>query len=297
MIKNFIKRHNLEYYEEANLKRYNTYRLETVCKYLIFPKDKEELKDLLKYLFEKQEKYVVLGNGSNVIFKDKYYDGTVILLNKLNKLVIDDDTIEVDAGYSLQKLAIETCNLGLEGLEFACGIPGFVGASIAMNAGAYNSSLSEVVEKVEVINPDFEFVTMTKEDLNFEYRSSLFKKEKNYIIISATLKLTRGNKEEILEKISKRRVKRLETQPLDMPSAGSVFRNPENSSAAGALIEECGLKGYNINGAEISQKHANFIVNTGGATGKDIIKLIEKVQTEIKKEYEIDLVLEQIIVD
>ena len=282
MIKNFIKKHNLEYQEEANLKRYNTYRLETICKYLIFPKDKEELKDLLKYLHEKQEKYIVLGN--------------VILLNKLNKIVIDDDTIEVSAGYSLQKLAVDACSLGLEGLEFACGIPGYIGASIAMNAGAYNSSLSEVVETVEVINPNFEFVIMSKEDLEFEYRSSFFKKNKDYIIVSAILKLNRGNKEEILEKISKRRVKRLETQPLDMPSAGSVFRNPEGKSA-GALIEQSGLKGYNINGAEISTKHANFIVNTGNSTGKDIIKLIDKTKKEVKNKFDVDLILEQIIID
>lgn len=296
MIKNFIKRHNIEYYEEANLKRYNTYRLSTNCKYLILPQTKEELRDLLKYIKEKELKFIVLGNGSNVIFKDDYYDGIVILLNKLNKVTIDDDTIEVSAGYSLQKLAMEACSIGLEGLEFACGIPGFVGASIAMNAGAYNSSMSEIVETVEVINPNFEIVTMTKEELEFEYRSSIFKKEKNYIVVSAYLKLTRGNKEEILEKISKRRVKRLETQPLDMPSAGSVFRNPENMHA-GALIEQCGLKGYNINGAEVSTKHANFIVNTGGATGKDITKLIEKIKSEVKKEFGVDLILEQIIVD
>ena len=297
MIKNFIKKHELEYYEEANLKRYNTYRLETICKYLIFPKTKEELKVLLKYLNDLKEKYIVLGNGSNVIFKDNYYDGVVIILTKLNKMTIDDDTIEVEAGYSLQKLALETCSLGLTGLEFACGIPGHIGASIAMNAGAYNSSLSEIVETVEVINPDYEFVTMTKESLEFEYRNSLFKKNKNYIIVSAILKLERGNKEEILEKISKRRVKRIETQPLDMPSAGSVFRNPPDMPAAGALIEQSNLKGYTIGGATISTKHANFIVNTGGATGKDIVKLITKVKEDVKKEFNVDLILEQIIVD
>lgn len=296
MIKNFIKKHNLEYYEEANLKRYNTYRLETICKYLIIPKTKEELRDLLKYIKEKELKYIVLGNGSNIIFKDMYYDGIVIILNKLNKIIIDNDTVEVSAGYSLQKLAIEACSLGLEGLEFACGIPGFVGASIAMNAGAYNNSISEIIETVEVINPDLEFVTMSKENLEFEYRNSIFKKEKDYIIVSAILKLSKGNKDEILEKISKRRVKRLETQPLDMPSAGSVFRNPENMHA-GALIEQCGLKGYSINGATISEKHANFIVNTGGATGKDIIKLIDKIKFEVKNKFNVDLVLEQIIVD
>ena len=296
MIKNFIKKNSLEYYEEANLKKYNTYRLETICKYLVFPKNKEELKEFLKFLNDSKEKYIVLGNGSNVIFKDDYYDGVVIILSHLKKLVIEDDVIQVEAGYSLQKLALETCSIGLEGLEFACGIPGHIGASIAMNAGAYNSSMKEVVETVEVINSNFEFVTMAKEDLEFDYRSSIFKKEKSYIIVSATLKLTRGNKEEILEKISKRRVKRLETQPLDMPSAGSVFRNPPNMHA-GALIEQCGLKGYDIGGAQVSNKHANFIVNIGGATGKEIIKLITKVQEDVKKEFDVDLILEQIIVD
>ena len=296
MIKNFIKKHEIEYYEEANLKRYNTYRLETISKYLVFPDTKEKLRDLLKYLNNKKEKYIVLGNGSNVIFLDDYYDGVVIILSKLNKITINDTIIEVEAGYSLQRLALEMCNLGLTGLEFACGIPGHIGASIAMNAGAYNSSLSEFVETVEVINSNYEFVTMTKEELEFGYRDSIFKREKKYIIISAKLKLEHGSKDEILEKISTRRVKRIETQPLDMPSAGSVFRNPPNMHS-GALIEQINLKGYTINGAQISEKHANFIVNTGGATGKDIVKLIEKVQTEIKKEFDVDLILEQIIID
>lgn len=296
MIKNFIKNMQIEYYEEANLKRYNTYRLETIAKYLIFPKTKTELLELLKYLTSNNEKYIALGNGSNVIFKEDYYDGAVIILSKLNQISINDNIIEVDAGYSLQKLALEACNLGLTGLEFACGIPGFIGASIAMNAGAYNSSLSEIVETVEVINPNFEIVTMTKEDLEFDYRNSLFKKEKKYIIVSAKLKLEHGNKEEILERINKRRIKRLETQPLDMPSAGSVFRNPPTLHA-GALIEQVGLKGHNINGAEVSTKHANFIVNAGGAKGNDIVKLIEKAKEEVKKEFNVDLILEQIIID
>ena len=287
----------MEYYEQANLKRYNTYRIEVICNYLVIPKDREELRILLKYLVEHEEKYIVLGNGSNVIFKEALYDGVVILLNKLNKVNIDDDTVNVEAGYSLQRLAVECCNMGLSGLEFACGIPGFMGASIAMNAGAYNSSLAEVVESVEVINPDFEIVTMTNSDLEFDYRDSFFKKNKGYVIISAVLKLERGSKEEILEKISKRRVKRLETQPLDMPSAGSVFRNPKDMPASGALIEQCGLKGYDIGGAMISDKHANFIVNKGGATGRDIVKLIDKAKTEVKNQFGVDLVLEQIIVD
>ncbi len=296
MIKNFIDKNSYEYYEEASLKRYNTYRVDAKCKYLVFPKDELQLIELLKYLKKKKQEYIILGNGSNVILANDYYDKVVILLHKLNKCKIDDNTIYVDAGYSLQKLAIETSTSGLTGLEFACGIPGLVGSSIAMNAGAYNNSLSEIVESVNVINKDLEIVTMTNHELKFGYRTSLLKKEKEYIIISAVLKLEHGDKDEILERISKRRVKRIETQPLDMPSAGSVFRNPQDLYA-GELIEKSGLKGYNINGAEISKKHANFIVNTGGATGKDIIKLINLAKEKVKENYNVELILEQIIVD
>lgn len=296
MIKNFIEKNNYEYINEASLKRYNTYRIDIKCKYLVFPKTKEQFIELLKELSTAKEKYLVLGNGSNIILNTTYYDGVVILLNKLNKMTIDDLTVEVEAGYSLQKLALETSSLGLEGLEFATGIPGMVGASIAMNAGAYKSDIASVVETVTVVNPNNEIVTMHHDDLNFSYRTSFFKENKGYYIISATLKLKQGNKEEILEKISKRRVKRIETQPLDMPSAGSVFRNPEGMYA-GELIEKIGLKGYNLNGAMVSEKHANFIVNKGNASGKDIVKLIQKIKEEVKKEFNVDLILEQIIVD
>ena len=296
MIKNFIEKNNIEYYEDASLKKYNTYRIDAKCKYLVLPKDKEEFKLLIKYLNEVEFKYIVLGNGSNIILSFDYYDGVVILLNKLNELKISGESIEVGAGYSLQKLALETSNLGLEGLEFATGIPGLVGASIAMNAGAYNNSLSEVVTSVLVLNKDLEFVTMTNKEMKFSYRDSFFKQNKDYYIISANINLRQGEKQEILERVSKRRVKRLETQPLDMPSAGSVFRNPEGMHA-GALIENCGLKGFSIGGAQISEKHANFIINTGNATGKEIIQLINRAKEDVQKKYNIELILEQIVIE
>ena len=286
----------IEFLEEASLKRYNTYRLDVVAKYLVFPNTKEEFRDILKFLVEKKIKHVVLGNGSNVIFKDEYYDGVVILLNKLNKIKIDDDLVVVDAGYSLQKLALEVSNMGLEGLEFATGIPGFVGASIAMNAGAYKRALSEVVSSVLVIDENFDFVVMENDELDFEYRSSIFKKKKGLYIVGAKIKLVKGDKGELLEKISKRRVKRIETQPLDMPSAGSVFRNPPDMYA-GELVEKCGFKGYSVNDAKVSEKHANFIVNNGKAKGTDIVKLIDKIKDKVKDDYGVDLVLEQIIID
>ena len=296
MIKSFIEKKSLEYYEEVSLKKYNTYRVDAKCKYLVIPKDRDEFRDLVKYLSLHDEKFLVLGNGSNVIFSFDYYDGVVILLHRLNNMKIEGEEIEVEAGYSLQKLAIFTSQMGLEGLEFATGIPGLVGASVAMNAGAYNSSLSEVVTSVVVLNPDFEFVTMTNKELKFNYRDSFFKHNQNYYVVSVSLKLVQGDPQEIMERISKRRVRRLETQPLDLPSAGSVFRNPEGMHA-GALIEELGLKGFTIGGAQISLKHANFIVNIGGATGKEIVQVIERAKGEVMQIYHVELILEQIIIE
>ena len=296
MIKNFIDKKMIEYYMDVSLKKYNTYRIDCKCKYLVIPKDRDEFRDLVKYLTLHEEKFLVLGNGSNVIFACDYYDGVVILLHKLNNIKIEGEIVEVEAGYSLQKLALETSNLGLEGLEFATGIPGLIGASVAMNAGAYNSSLSEVVTSVTVLNSDFEFVTMTKDELKFSYRDSFFKSHQDYFVVAVILKLVQGDKQEILERISKRRVRRLETQPLDMPSAGSVFRNPVDLPA-GKLIEDLGFKGFTIGGAQVSLKHANFIVNTGGATGKEVVQLVDRIKKDVLNEYNVELILEQIIIE
>lgn len=286
---------NYEYYENYNIKKYNTYRLDVVCKYMVFVKNIEELIELLKNLKENNIKYLVLGNGSNVIFKENYYDGIIIKLDKLKQLKVNDKEVYVEAGYSLMKLSRDILEYGLSGLEFASGIPGLVGASIAMNAGAYNEDMSNVVKEVQVINNNNELITLTKEDLKFEYRDSLLKKNKDYICVSAVLSLEYGKKEESLELINKRRERRMSAQPLEYPSAGSVFRNPEGMYA-GELIEKCGFKSYNINGAEVSEKHANFIINKGNCTGKDILELIYLIKKKIKEEYNVDLILEQEII-
>lgn len=296
MIRDFIRNLDIEFYEDASLKKYNTYKLDTIAKYLVFPDSKEKLRDLLKFLVSENVRYVVLGNGSNVIFANDYYDGVIILLHKLNKIIINDNMVEVEAGYSLPKLALELSKNGLGNLEFAAGIPGFVGASVAMNAGAYNSSMEDVVVSVLAIDPEFNFVEIKKEELDFSYRSSLFKKNKGYIIVSVLIKLEFSDSDELLEKINVRRVKRLESQPLDMPSAGSVFRNPDGFYA-GELIEKCGLKGYKIGGAMVSLKHANFIVNSGNAKGNEVVSLINKIKMDVRDKFGVELIEEQIIID
>lgn len=294
MIENFINKY--ECFFDISLLKYNTYKLDVKCKCLIFPKDIEELVDILKIIKDNNYKYYILGNGSNVIFNCDYYDGIIIKLDRFNKVNIDNNIITSECGVSLMKLSNMAIKENLSGLEFAYGIPGLVGASVAMNAGAYKEELSDILVSVKLLDKDLNVIEMKPEELNFSYRNSLLKNNKDYIVLECTFKLIDGNKEEMMEKVNKRRDKRLLTQPLEFPSAGSVFRNPEGMFA-GELIEKCNLKGYNINGAEVSEKHANFIINKGGAKGEDIVKLINIIKEKVKKEFNVDLYLEQIIID
>lgn len=275
-----------------SLKDHTTYKVGGTCKYFITPKDVKELIDLVKYLREKNIKYMILGNGSNTIFSSKEYDGVIINLTNLNSMKIDGNRIEVEAGYQLIKLSMDALNNELSGLEFAAGIPGNIGGAVFMNAGAYKSDMSNLIKTVTFLDENLELQTLANEELEFSYRKSIFQK-RNCIILSTVLELTPGNKDEIKELMDKRKERRIESQPLDYPSAGSVFRNPSEDIFAGKLIEDLGLKGYKIGGAMISEKHANFIINVGDATGEDIKSLIDFVKTKVKEKYDIDLHVEQ----
>ena len=296
MIRNFTRSNNIEMYEDVSLKKYNTYRLDVKCDYLVFPKDIDEVVKLISFLKENNYKYLVLGNGSNVIFKNNRYNGVVIKLSKLDKIEFDGDKVVVGAGVALSKLANMAINNSLSGLEFSVSIPGEIGASVSMNAGAYNESFSDVFVSAKVLTPKLEIRELTNEDMDFSYRNSFIKKNKDYIVLEVVLKLKPGNKEEMNAVIEKRFEKRKATQPLEYPSAGSVFRNPEGMYA-GKLIEDANLKGYSIGGAMISDMHANFIVNKDNATGEDIINLINLAKDKVKENNNIDLYLEQVIID
>lgn len=292
MNENFIK--NYEYYKDISLKKYNTYRLDVKCGYLIYPGTVEELTNLLKYLKENNINYFILGGGSNIILAKPYFD-VVIKLDKLNNIEIKDNIVTAEAGVSLIYLANLCMNNNLNGLAFAGGIPGMVGASTAMNAGAYKEDMASIVKEVKVVTPELEVITLTNKDLNYSYRNSFLKEHKDYICTEVTLEMSYLDKDKIKETMTSRKKRRIDTQPLDKPSAGSVFRNPEGLSA-GKLIEDAGLKGYKIGGAKISTKHANFIVNTGDATYEDILELIDYTKKKIKEIYNIDLILEQEII-
>ncbi len=278
--------------ENVVLKNYTTYKIGGTAKVMIFPKNIEDLVELIKYIKIKNIKYFVLGNGSNVIFSDKEFDGIIIKLDCFDDIEIKKDVITAGAGASLMKTALKSAREGLTGLEFATGIPGTVGGAVYMNAGAYKSDMGYVVKKVQVLTPDLKVITMVNKELDFHYRTSFLKRHKGYICLQATIKLQKGNKDLISEVITERKKRRVESQPLEYPSAGSVFRNPKDMFA-GKLIEDLGLKGLIKGGAQISNKHANFIVNIGNANAQDVYDLIHFVKETVKQEYDIELKEEQ----
>ena len=282
--------------ENYNLNEHTTYKVggKAIC--AVIPEDEEGLIILLKYLRENSIKYKILGNGSNVIFNNSGYNGVIIKLDSFNSLKIINNKVIVGAGYPLNKLAIRVSRLGFTGLEFAAGIPGTVGGAVYMNAGAYKSDIGYVLTSAKVLTPDYKIKTMYNKDLDFHYRTSFLQTHKDYVCLEAIFSLVKGNPSEIMEIIQERKVRRLETQPLEYPTAGSVFRNPEGDFA-GRLIEEIGYKGKAIGGAKVSEKHANFIVNNGNATGEEIKELINKIKKEVKNKYNIELKVEQEFVE
>lgn len=284
--------------EHVSLKNLNTYRIDGKAKMLVSPNSVSDLVSVLNVLKKNNQKYFILGGGSNIVLNDREYDGAVIRLNKLNGVEIHPELnmAYAEAGAMLPKLANESIEKGLTGLEFAAGIPGTIGGSIYGNAGAYNACIMDYVSSVTVLDENLEIKTIEHENIEYSYRTSMFKETKKYIILGAKFFLKEGEKQNSLDIIADRRRRRVESQPLEYPSAGSVFRNPEGDFA-GRLIESCELKGFNIGGAEVSKKHANFIINKNNATGSDVYKLIKHVHQTVLDKTNVDLVIEQEFID
>lgn len=282
--------------EHPIMKNFTTYKVGGKAILLVYPNNIEELKKLMNYIYTNNVKYKILGNGSNLIFNEAGYDGILINLSHFDKFEQHGNEFTIGAGVSTIKAAMKVSKEGYTGFEFATGIPGTIGGAIYMNAGAYNSDMGYITKSVKVLTPELEVITMYNNELDFHYRTSFFKKNPNYICLEATIKLLRGEKQAIMDLINERRRRRILTQPLDYPSAGSVFRNPPDDYA-GRLIESLNLKGYGIGDAQISNKHANFIINRGNAKGEDIKALIRHIQKEVKNKYGIELKVEQEFVD
>lgn len=277
--------------ENVSFKTLTTYKTGGVCKYLISPFEVLALIELLKVLKENNIKFKIFGNGSNILASDKVYDGVIIRLDKFNKVKVDGNIVYAEAFVNLISLSLTCLNNNLTGFEWASGIPGTVGGACYMNAGAYLKSVSDVLISVTVLDEDYNVLEIPLKDLEFGYRKSNLM-DKGYIILGAKFKLSKGNYDDILNLITERRERRYKSQPLNYPSAGSVFRNPDGDYA-GRLIEECNLKGYIKGGAKISDMHANFIVNYNNATSSDVKDLIELAKLKVHEKFNIDLKCEQ----
>lgn len=258
-------------------------------------KTSSELCSVLKECRESDIDYIILGNGSNILVDDEGIRGAVIRLDGEFRQIslIDENTVFCGAGASLASLCKFAHKCGLSGLEFAWGIPGSVGGAVFMNAGAYGGEMKDVVHSVSHITPDGKIGRTEKADLGFGYRTSVFKTN-NCIITGVTLKLKKGSMDEIRDKMDDFLGRRSSKQPLEYPSAGSVFKRPEGNYA-GALIEQCGLKGKTHGGAQVSEKHAGFIINKNNATAHDVKELIREVQHTVFDKTGYDLECELII--
>lgn len=254
-----------------------------------------KLSTILKECQDSDVDYMILGNGSNLLVSDEGIRGTVIRLDgDFRKItLVDDTTIFCGAGATLAYLCKFALNCGLSGLEFAWGIPGTVGGAVFMNAGAYDGEMKDVVHSVSHISPNGEIGRTEKDDLRFGYRTSIYRSN-NMIITGITLKLKKGNPDEIRAKMDDYMLRRSTKQPLEYPSAGSVFKRPDGNFA-GALIEQCGLKGKLCGGAQVSEKHAGFIINKSNATAKDVRELISQIQKTVSDKTGYNLECELII--
>ncbi|MBU1159602.1 UDP-N-acetylmuramate dehydrogenase [Patescibacteria group bacterium] len=270
----------LEIKENEILADHSTFKIGGPAKYFASAKNKEEILEAIDFAKNKNLPYFVLAGGSNILFRDEGYNGVIIQIKNL-KFKIKNSIIEVTAGLPFSKLIMDSIEAELTGLEWGVGIPGTIGGCVAGNCGAYGHSISESVIKIKTLEKEY-----LKEECDFKYRASKFKSGLE-IILEIELKLEKGNKEKSQEEIKDILTKRREKIP-PYPSIGSIFKNPKPLIAK-ELIEQCGLKGQRINGAQISEQHANFIVNVGNAKAQDVLGLINLCQSKVKEKFNIDL--------
>ncbi|MDK2409469.1 UDP-N-acetylmuramate dehydrogenase [Aphanizomenon sp. PH219] len=272
----------------TSLSAFTSYRVGGEAECYVSPYDLEALQVSIEYAKENNLAITVLGAGSNLLVSDRGIPGLVIATRHLRSKNFDPTTgqLTVSAGEPIPTLAWDAAALGWEGLEWAVGIPGTVGGAVVMNAGAHNSCIADMLVSTQVLSPDGTLATLTPEELGYTYRSSLLQGRKR-IVTQATFQLQPGaDPVQVTARTKEHKKHRLSTQPYSYPSCGSVFRNPKPYSA-GWLIEQTGLKGYQLGGAQVAQLHANFIVNRGGAKASDIFSLIRHVQNEVQERWSI----------
>lgn len=275
--------------ENESLARYTTMKIGGPADILILPSSVVGVEKTLDLVKKHNTKWTAIGRGSNLLVSDKGIEGVVIRLGEgLDHLEVEGTTVRVGGGYPLIKLSTLLSRQGLAGLEFASGIPGSVGGAVYMNAGAHQSDMSEILMSARVMFDDGTMKWLTKEEMEFSYRTSVLQTKRPGIVVEAELQLKAGNREEIVGIMQKNKEYRRETQPWNHHCAGSIFRNPL-PNFAGNLVEKADLRGYQIGGAKISEMHGNFIVNTGSASAKDVLDLIAFVKKTIKEKFGVDM--------
>ena len=269
---------------DVPMSKYTTFRIGGNASVMLTPTTDEQLASIIKKCKEDNIKPFIIGNGSNMLISDKGLDTVVINMCRPDPKIelVNGDTVVCDAGATMSKVCNFALENGLTGLEFAFGIPGSAGGAAYMNAGAYGGEMKDVLVECRHIDSDGNFGSLRGEELGLAYRTSAYE-HNGYIITTLVMKLSKGNKDEIRAKMQELLQRRKDKQPLEYPSAGSTFKRPEGYFA-GALIEECGLKGYSVGGAQVSEKHAGFVINKGSATAKDVLDLIKYIQDKVFRE-------------
>lgn len=275
--------------ENEPLSKHTTFRVGGPARILVIPNSKDSLVETIRLVHQYDIPFKVIGRGSNLLPSDQVFEGIIIKCDKgLDHIEINETLVTVGAGVSTILLANKMAKSELGGLEFISGIPGSLGGAIYMNAGAYNKEIKDILVKALIMDETGNLNWISNEEMQFTYRTSIMQSQKGWILIEAVLQLEAGNYDEIMELMKARKVRRVESQPTNLPSAGSTFRNP-NPHFSWKLIEDSGLRGVRIGGAEVSQKHCNFIVNVGGATATDIYNLIQHVQQVVLEKHGVEL--------
>ena len=275
--------------KDEPMKLHTTFRVGGPADWFVTPEDEEQVRDVIKLLHRENIPYYVMGNGSNLLVGDKGYRGVVIQLCKKMSQIrsMEDGVIYAQAGALLSKIAAEALAQELTGFEFASGIPGTLGGAVMMNAGAYGGEMKHVLKSAMAIDAQGELTVLPVEQMELGYRTSVFSKNGD-IVLSAQIQLQPGNVEEIRSYMEDLKERRVTKQPLEFPSAGSTFKRPEGYFA-GQLIQETGLRGFQVGGAQISEKHCGFVINRGDATAADIMSLIEQVADRVEAKFGVRL--------
>lgn len=270
------------------MSRHTTFRVGGPVDFFVTPKAKEEVRDVIRICKEAGMPYYIIGNGSNLLVSDAGYRGVIVQIYKeMNEVKVEGDLVKAQAGALLSGIAAKALGAELSGFEFASGIPGTIGGACVMNAGAYGGEMKDVLESVTVLTGEGKIIELGRNELELGYRTSVIAK-KGYIVLGAVLKLERGDGEKIKTYMDELKEKRVTKQPLEYPSAGSTFKRPEGYFA-GKLIEDAGLRGFQVGGAQVSEKHCGFVINRDHATAADIMELMRQVQIRVKENSGVDL--------